>query len=104
MEHLNEKNFEEKIKNGVVLIDFYASWCGPCRMLAPILEDVQVNFGDKVQIHKVDVDDNEKLARSFGIMSIPTLILFENGQQKEKHVGLMMQDEIEEMLEKYVLK
>lgn len=102
MEHLNQTNFDEKIKSGVVLVDFYATWCGPCRMLAPILEDVEEKFGDSVKIFKVDVDDNEKISRNFGIMSIPTLILFKNGVQQEKHVGLMMQDEIEEMIEKYL--
>lgn len=102
MEILNEIDFESKTKEGVVLIDFFASWCGPCRMMTPILEDVQENLGDKVKIYKVDVDDNENLARSFGIMSIPTLVLFVNGEKKEKKVGLVMQDELEELLEKYI--
>lgn len=102
MEIINEKDFEEKIKNGVVLIDFFATWCGPCRMLTPILENVQETLGDSLKIYKIDVDDNEKLARSFGIMSIPTMILFVNGEQKEKHIGLMMQDDIQDWLKKYL--
>lgn len=102
MEILNENEFEAKIKEGVVLVDFFASWCGPCRMMTPILESVQENLGDKLKIYKVDVDDNENLARSFGIMSIPTLVLFVNGEKKEKKIGLMMQDELEELLEKYI--
>lgn len=102
MELLNETNFEEKTKNGVVLVDFFATWCGPCRMMAPILEDVKDELSSSIEIFKVDVDDNEKLARSFGIMSIPTLILFVNGQQKEKHIGLMQQDELVNIIKKYI--
>ncbi len=102
MELLNEKNFKEKTQKGVVLVDFFATWCGPCRMMAPILEDVQETFSNELKIYKVDIDDNENLARSFGIMSIPTLILFVNGERKEKQVGLMMQDELEDMIKKYL--
>ena len=102
MELLNEANFDEKTKNGVVLVDFFATWCGPCRMMAPILEDVKDELSSSIEIFKVDVDDNEKLARSFGIMSIPTLILFVNGQQKEKHIGLMQQDELVDIIKKYI--
>ncbi len=102
MEIINEKEFNEKIKKGVVLIDFFATWCGPCRMMSPILENAQEEFGEDVKIYKVDVDQEEKLARSFGIMSIPTLILFVNGQQKEKHIGLWMQDDLVETVKKYL--
>ena len=102
MEIINQSNFEEKTKSGVVLVDFFATWCGPCRMLAPILEDVKDELADDVSIFKVNVDDDERLARSFGIMSIPTLILFVNGEQKEKQVGLMSYDEIVSMLKKYL--
>ena len=102
MELINENNFQDKIKNGVVLVDFFATWCGPCRMMAPILDDVKEELGNSVEIYKVDVDDNENLARSFGIMSIPTLILFVNGQQKEKHIGLMQQDDLSDLIKKYI--
>ncbi len=102
MEILNKKQFDEKTQKGVVLIDFFATWCGPCKMLAPILEEVQKEIGDKAQIYKIDVDKEEKLARSFGIMSIPTLILFVDGQIEEKHVGLMSKSEIVELIEKNI--
>lgn len=102
MELINENNFQDKIKNGVVLVDFFATWCGPCRMMAPILDDVKEELGNSVEIYKVDVDDNENLARSFGIMSIPTLILFVDGQQKEKHIGLMQQDDLSDLIKKYI--
>lgn len=102
MELLNEKNFQEKISKGVVVVDFFATWCGPCRMLAPILEDVQEELKDQAQIFKVDVDENEKLARSFGIMSIPTIIVFVNGEMKDKRVGWMMKDELLALVKKYL--
>ncbi len=102
MELLNEKNFQEKISKGVVVVDFFATWCGPCRMLAPILEDVQEELKDQAHIFKVDVDENEKLARSFGIMSIATIIVFVNGEMKDKRVGLMMKDELLALVKKYL--
>lgn len=102
MELLNEKNFDEKIKNGVVVVDFFATWCGPCRMMTPILEEVSEEYEDKIQIYKVDVDDNEKLSKNFGILSIPTILIFVNGEMKEKHVGLWLKDDLSEAIEKYL--
>ena len=88
MKIINESEFDESIKNGVVLVDFFATWCGPCRMLAPILEEVQAESDGKFNIVKVDVDENEKLAKKFGILSIPTMIIFKDGTDVEKIVGL----------------
>lgn len=102
MEIINEKNFGEKTKDGVVLIDFFATWCGPCRMLSPILEEVGEDFGEKIKIYKIDVDEDEKLARSFGIMSIPTMIFFKNGTQVDKHIGLLNKDAICDIIKKYI--
>lgn len=102
MEIINGKNFEEKTKKGVVLVDFFANWCGPCKMMSPLLEEVSKTLEDKAKIYKVDVDEDEDLARSFGIMSIPTLILFVDGKKVEKHVGLMMKQDLMEMLEKHI--
>ena len=102
MEIINEKNFEEKIKNGVVLVDFFATWCGPCRMFSPILEEVSEELGEKVQIYKIDVDNDENLARKFGIMSIPTMILFKNGVQVDKHIGLLNKESVLNILKKYI--
>lgn len=102
MELITEKNFEEKTKSGVVLVDFFATWCGPCRMMGPILENVQAELGDSVKIYKVDVDENENLARSFGIMSIPTLYIFIDSQIKEKHIGLWMFDDVVATIKKYL--
>lgn len=102
MEILNEKNFNEKTEKGVVLIDFFATWCGPCRMMAPILEQVQNDFGEKVQIYKVDVDESENLARKYGIMSIPSLFLFVDGKEVEHKVGMVQKDALTAWISKYL--
>ena len=88
MEIISEKNFEEKVGKGVVLVDFFANWCGPCRMMGPILEEVKEELGDKVEIFKIDVDEDNKLARKFAVMSIPSMFIFVDGQEQEKHIGL----------------
>ena len=85
---LTSQNFEETIKNGIVLVDFWAPWCGPCRMQTPVLEKVAQTVGDKAIIAKVNIDDAQDIASTYGIQSIPTLILFKDGAQLEKMVGL----------------
>ncbi len=92
MELINEKNFKEKTSKGLVVVDFFANWCGPCRMLSPILEEVQEELGDKVKIYKVNVDEEENLSRQFGIMSIPCVIFFKNGEVADKQIGLVSKD------------
>ena len=92
IEHGNINNFNNLINNEIVLVDFFAEWCGPCRMLGPILEEVA---SDKnIKIVKVNVDEEEELARRYGIMSIPTLILFKNGSEIDKKIGFIPKDEI----------
>ena len=102
MKVLNEKDFDESVKSGVSLVDFYATWCMPCRMFADILEDVNDEIGDKINIFKVDVDESEKLARKFGIMSIPTVIIIKDGEMKEKHVGIWQKDDCVDAIKKYL--
>ena len=92
MELLNEKNFKEKTGKGFVVVDFFANWCRPCRMLSPILDEVKEDLGDKVEIYKVNVDDEENLAREFGVMSIPCVFFFKNGEMVGKQVGLVSKD------------
>ena len=87
-----EEEFDELVKSGKVVVDFFANWCGPCRMLSPILEEVKDELKDKVEIYKVNVDDEEILARQFGVMSIPCLFFFKNGEMVEKQVGLVNKD------------
>ncbi len=94
---LNEKEFDEKVSTGKVLVDCYANWCGPCKMLAPIIEELSGEI-DNYTFYKLDVDKNEEIARKYGIMSIPTLLLFEDGELKDKLVGFKNKEELEKIL------
>ena len=90
IKYLKEENFEKEIKNGKILVDFYADWCGPCKALGEILEQLK-----DVNVLKINVDEHQDLAIQFGVMSIPTIILFEDGKQKKKNIGLMSKDDLE---------
>ena len=92
--HLENQNFKELIKDKI-LVDFYANWCGPCKMLAPELERVESN----VKVVKIDVDEFEELAREYGVMSIPTLILFENSKEIKRNIGFMDKDKIQKFID-----
>ena len=94
MEIINSDNFEEKVTNtnGIVLVDFFATWCGPCRMLTPVLEEVSEETDAK--IYKVDIDKSEDLSRKFGIMVVPTMIIFKDGKEPEKFSGYMQKEDI----------
>ena len=72
-----------------VLTDFWANWCGPCHMIAPVLEEIAVEYAGQLKVAKLDVDSNPRMATQFGVMSLPTLILFKNGQQVERLIGAM---------------
>ncbi|WP_413363010.1 thioredoxin [Lysinibacillus sp. 3P01SB] len=84
-----DSNFQQEIANGVVLVDFWAAWCGPCKMIAPVLEELDTEIGNEVKIVKVDVDNNQGTAGEYGIMSIPSLLLFVDGELKAKTAGFM---------------
>ena len=86
---LSDQDFDDKVINSdkPILVDFYANWCGPCKMIAPYLEELADEFEGKVTVAKLDVDQNNQSAMKYGVRGIPTLILFENGQQKETIVG-----------------
>ena len=99
---LTDKNFAEETKNGVVLVDFWATWCGPCRMQGPVIDQLDEEMGDKVAFTKVDVDENPETARAFGIMSIPTLLIKKDGEVVDKVVGYHAKEHLEEILEKYL--
>ena len=95
---VNKNNFDSiKTSSKPVLLDFYADWCGPCRMLAPTLEEIS-SERNNVKIVKVNVDEAEKVAQQFGIMSIPTLMVFKNGKEVSKKVGLCSKEEIMDMI------
>ena len=100
--HSAEEFDKALLANKVVLADFWATWCGPCRMLMPTIEEIAVAAGDKFAVIKVDVDENEELAGRFKIMTIPTLIVFKNGVAEEKSVGVKTKTQILSMIEKYL--
>ena len=92
---INNENFESEVLNntGVVLLDFYADWCGPCKMVAPIVEEIALERSD-INIGKLNVDESPQIAMQYNVMSIPTLIVFENGQEKTRMVGFRPKEDI----------
>ncbi len=102
MEIINSKEFDALIASKpLVLVDFFATWCGPCKMLAPVLEASAAKWGDKVHIVKVDVDQSNDLAMRFSIMSVPTMILFQNGKAVKQIQGYQPQAALEAALQPY---
>ncbi len=85
--HLNQQNFDHTIDHGVTLVDFWATWCGPCKMVAPVLEGLAGKYDGKAKIAKVDIDENPDLAQRFNIMSIPTVMVFRDGRILDQTVG-----------------
>ncbi len=86
--HLNNEDFKNEVQEGIVIVDFYATWCGPCKMLSPVLEEVSDTF----KVIKVDVDKHEDLAKEFGIMSVPTIMIYKDGNIEKSLVGFMPKD------------
>ena len=98
--HVTDETFEELVLNAQVpvMVDFWAPWCGPCRMVAPIMEDLAKDYGGRAVIAKINTDENVRVAGSLGIMGIPTLILFKNGQEVDRVVGFAPRQALEEKL------
>lgn len=95
----NENSFKDDINNGLVLVDFFADWCGPCKMLGPVLEDL-ANDRSEIKIIKINVDNDPNLARTYGIMSIPSLLLFKNGKLIDQKLGYLAKELLTEWIEK----
>lgn len=100
--HLSEGTFDAEVlqSSQPALVDFWAPWCGPCRAIAPVLEELAGEYKGKIKVAKVNVDDNKKLAGDHGVMSIPTMILFKNGKVVDKVIGLVPKDRLKALLDK----
>jgi len=101
---INDDNFAKEVKeaNGLILLDCWAPWCGPCQMVAPVLENIARKLKGKLKICKMDIDNNHKLATELGIMSIPTLILFKSGNEQERIVGALSEAELTRRIDKHL--
>jgi thioredoxin 1 len=100
---LTKENFENTIKSDKpVLVDFWAAWCGPCRMVGPIIDEVSVEYIDKAVVGKVDVDNQHELSLKYGIRSIPTMMIFKDGEPVDRMVGVVPKTTIEDTLNKYL--
>jgi thioredoxin 1 len=91
---LNDSTFDQSVSKGVTLVDFWAEWCGPCRQIAPIVEQIATENDGKLTVGKLDVDSNGETALKFGVMSIPTLILFKDGEPVERVVGFRPKEQL----------
>ena len=98
VKELTENNFEEFIKQGNVLVDFYADWCMPCLTMSPIVEEISEKLKDQIKVGKVDVGESKEIAEKFGVSSIPNFILFKEGEQKDQFTGSMTAEELEEKI------
>ncbi|PWX45241.1 thioredoxin [Clostridium perfringens] len=99
--HINQDEFEKEVLNeeGVVVVDFFATWCGPCKMLAPVLDEVQDEMKN-VKIVKIDIDENSDKASEYGVKNIPTIKIFKNGEEITTNVGFVPKNLLKEMIEK----
>ena len=95
----NKEQFDMTINEGITLVDFYATWCGPCRMIAPFIEDIDEKYQDKIKVVKVDVDECGEVASEYGINAIPALLIFKNNEVVTSNVGFMPQNDIEALIE-----
>jgi len=101
---INTENFDNEVKshNGIVVVDFFANWCGPCRKLAQILEEVETELASKVKFAKINTDENLEMAKQYQVSGLPTLMIFKNGEAVERLVGLMPKSSIITNIEKHV--
>jgi len=101
MLYLNDDNFQQEVSTGVTLVDFYADWCGPCRMMEPVIEELSTEMEGKAKIAKLDIETSQKTTSNFNVTSIPTIILFKDGQEVERIVGVKDLDALKGILTKF---
>ena len=99
---LNKENFKELTLKGVSLVDFWAAWCGPCRMLNPIIEQVAEELSGQINVGKVNIDDAVELAKELNIASVPTIVIFKDAQEVDRMVGVNSKENIIEVIKKYI--
>ncbi|MFD1039565.1 thioredoxin [Virgibacillus byunsanensis] len=99
--NVTDQNFTEETSEGLVLADFWAPWCGPCKMIAPVLEEIDGEMEDKVQIVKLDVDENQETAGKYGVMSIPTLLLIKDGNVVDQVIGFQPKEALVDLINKH---
>ena len=103
MTHFNKESFDAALAEGkLMMVDFWAVWCGPCRMLAPMVDDLAEKYAGKVVVGKVNVDEEQELAIRYGVMSIPTVIFFKDGEEVARKVGVLPAAQFTEVLENYL--
>lgn len=97
---LNANNFDEEVMHSdkPVLIDFWASWCGPCKMMSPVIDEIAEEMGDRIKVCKINIDEEQNLAVKYNVMSIPTFIVLKDGKEVDRSVGVQSKDEIKGML------
>lgn len=105
LSHFTDSNFKKEVLESdlPVLVDFWAEWCGPCRMVAPIIEELAREYAQKIKVGKIDIDENPKIPTHYGVMSIPTLMFFRKGRVSEQAVGALSKAELKKKIEENIM-